>query len=570
MFKFTEIGIDLGGNEIKIAEADRVKFDTDIDSDLNHLKAYKSYPVNCEAYSEEYFKLLKKSIKDFAKTFKKGSLSLNISLPINKHTNAMFLNVPSVNKKDLEVGIKFEAEQALALEEITDAQFTWKIINEYPELNEYEVLLATIDRNIVKTLSQFKTIHCKVNRVMLQPILLERFAKGNDVMVDFGYTNTRIYMYKEGRLTEVDSINISGFTIEKKIEDYLKENAIEGQDEFGEEINAKNIIKKIYVANEMLVSEYEIELIKDISEVLKKTISKLIDEIKRVVRSFELQNGLNVDNVYYMGELSNLRYFPETLEAELDLQTKPLNIINKDIDGTKYDLASLTMMDAKLKDDTNFTQYIKANIDFSSIIVAILAISLSIGMAFFLINAKYDRVLNEQTQEANQQMETIGGLDRDIENANKDINRNQEFIRKIDDLKSQKKWLSDILYVIPDVTPNTIVVKKIDIVNKEVEIVGYGADYSSVGFFSSELEKIGTLNLNTLIDTVEEGDVYSVITDDIKNVSEKYKMNKTFTMTLSFKGGLLDHASNYDFDNSEANAEPAIEQEIEPSQQNPK
>lgn len=666
MASFSEIGIDLGVHEIKIAEANKVKLDGGISSDLNHLKSYKSYPVDCQAYSDEYFKLLKTSIKDYAKVFKKKGLSLNISLPINKHTNSMFLTVPSVSKKDLETGIKFEAEQALALEEIKDAQFTWKIINEYPELNEYEVLLATIDEKIVKALSGFKTIKWKVNRVMLQPILLERFSKGNDIMVDFGYTNTRVYMYKEGKLAEVESINISGFSIEKKIDDYLKDNNIEGKNDFGEEINAKNIIKKAFIPNELIkdinyvvedetddissnINETEIssnedmerinkefemakqnndtfflpdygdeneeiveknedsetvfydiedteeltdiedehtdteeltnvdleteadleteevfeksefdeaKIVEEVSELLQSPINKLIDEIKRVIRSFELQNGINIDNVYYVGELSNFKYFTEKLESQLDLPTKPLNIVNKDIDSLKYDLASLSMLDAKLKDDTNFTSFIKANVDYQSMIIAILAISLSVGLAFFMINDKYSDVISEQQTQESQQMSTISGLENEIATIQQSMDKNTAFIDRIEGLKNQKKWLSDILYVIPDITPNNVVIKKINIVNENVQILGYGADYSSIGFLSAELEKIGLVKIETIEDfNPADGKVYSVVNSNA-TVSDKFIMTKEFNMTLDYKGGLLNHGVNYDTENSDLSEDP--------------
>lgn len=540
MLKFSEIGIDLGVYEIKIAEVDKVNLIDNVDSDLNHLKSYKSYSVDCEAYSEEYFKLLRKSIKDFAKTFKKRSLSLNFSLPINKYTNTLFLNVPSVSKKDLEDGIKFEAEQVLALEEIKDVQFTWKAINEYPELNEYEILLATISSNIVKSLAHFKTISWKINRVMLQPVLLERFSKGNDIIVDFGHANTRIYMYKEGKLSEVDSVKISGFTIEKKIEEYLEFNNIEGEDDFGEELNAKNLIKKSYVENDLI--DEEDEMLKEIAEVIKSPLTKLIDEIKRIIRSFELSSSVNIDNVYYVGELSNLKYFMETLEAELDLPVTPLNIIAKDIEDIKYDLAGLSMMDAKLKDDTNFTKFIKANIDYTSILIAILAISLSTGIALKMMDTKYETIISVQSREESQQRVTIDGLQNDISSAQHSIDESQSFITKIEMLRAEKRWLSDILYVIPDVTPTTVVIKDLNIVDKEVKIKGYGADYSAVGFLSAELEKIGEVEIETLTDyTHTDGEVFSVVTDEPENISNKFLMTKNFSMTLKYQGELLNH-----------------------------
>lgn len=635
MFKFKEVGIDLGSNSIKIARIDKTGSTSSLNPILSQLKDYKTYPVNCEPYTAEYYQLLKSCIKDFSKTYKLFKLSLNITIPVdNVHSHINFIDMPIVSEKLLGEGVKLEAEQKMAMEGITDSHFTWKIIKEDMGLEEYRILLANLEKDIVKALTQFKTIKWRINRVMLQPVVLERIVESNDIVLDMGHSSTRVYLYADGKLAQVEVIDIGGKDVLNDVKNYLEENSIEdisaedilkqvpmynetlGDDVFDRDLDKENFADYDpfeddndndgdvlfldeshyeeetndddieYLEKEMFIEEnedeevesineflenndlqdietkdenfedvkdlediedetYDPELIKELSLAIDGKVKRIIEEVKGIVRMFELQVSSSVESIFYMGQLSNLTFFKESIEAELELELKPVDILDinneQDDNVTLYSLASLVSMDAELKDDTNFAKFIKANIDYSSIIVIALTLSLSVGFTFKVIDDKYTERISELSAIEAEQSQTISNLQRDIDVAQESIDKSNDFIQKMNMLKAQKKWLSDILYVIPERTPLTIVIKDLSIEDGTITLGGYSSDYSSIGFFANKLEDIAEVS----IDSIEERDnpevIYSVTMDNPELISDKYIVKHSFQITLKYQDTLLEH-----------------------------
>lgn len=634
MFKFKEVGIDLGSNSIKIARIDKTGSTSSLNPILSQLKDYKAYPVNCEPYTAKYYQLLKSCIKDFSKTYKLSKLSLNVTIPVdNVHSHINFIDMPIVSEKLLSDGVELEAEQKMAIEGITDSHFTWKIIKEDMGLSEYRILLANLEKDIVKALTQFKTIKWRVNRLMLQPVVLERIAESNDIVLDMGYSSTRVYLYADGKLAQVEIIDIGGKDVLNDVKNYLEENSMKdisaedilkqvpmyketlGDDVFDRDLDKENFAdydhfendgdvlfldeshyeeetndddiedlekevfieenedREVKLVNEFLENKdlqdietkdenpedvkgledvedetYDPELIKELSLAIDEKVKRIIEEIKGIVRMFELQAGSSVDSIFYVGQLSNLTFFKESIEAELELELKPVDILDindeQNDNVTLYSLASLVSMDAELQDDTNFTKLIKANINYSSIIVIALAISLSVGFTFKVIDDKYTERISELNAVEMEQSYTISDLQRDIDVAQESIDKSNNFIQKMDMLKAQKKWLSDILYVIPERTPLTIVIKDLSIADGTVVLGGYSSDYSSIGFFANKLEDIAEVNIDS-IDSIKGKNnpevIYSVTLDNPELISDKYIVKYSFQITLKYQDTFLEH-----------------------------
>lgn len=582
MLKRKEIGIDLGSNSIKIAIIDKTSINTSIydsdNPDLSYLGPHEVYQVDCEPYSEEYYKLLKASLKKFAKKNKLGLLSLNISIPVDNITNStvMFINMPAVNDKVLKDGINFEAEQEMALNNVVNSYHTWKIIDKYDELNEYKIMLATMREDIVNALSKFKTINWKVNRLMLQPIVLERIVSNDDVIIDFGHHFTKIYLYEQGKLKQTELIQFGGKTIIETIEKHLEENNIENKD-------VMELAQSIYVKNDFIenfkdsnssdindddysdyISELEIpelekgesfgndilqnellekkNLINDLVDLFKDKIMFLTDEIKRIIRTYELQNGLSIENVYYIGGLSNMKYLKEFVGAELNMSLKSINIIAGEEDNDCYSIAGLTSMDPELNDDTNFSKFIKANIDYASISIATLAIILSVGLSLKVMDTNYSEMITNLTSIRTSQETTLGEINNDIISVQDEIVKNADFINKIKDLKNEKKWLSDILYMVPNMTPTTVAIKDMSISSNNIIIQGYSSNYSSIGFFVKKLERLGEVNIDSISEySDEDGNIYSVSMDKPELISDKFKITQSFTLSLTYNDTLIEH-----------------------------
>ncbi|HHT98369.1 MAG TPA: hypothetical protein GXZ90_10810 [Clostridiales bacterium] len=584
MFNFKEIGIDLGSYSIKIATIEKQDRFNSLNLKLIHLRKHEVYNVDCEPYTEKYYQLLKDCIKKFSKKYKIKLLSINISIPVDKQiSNVTFFNMPIVGDKLLNDGVSFEAEEKMASEGISNSHYAWKISNEYEELSEYEILLSTVRKDVISALSQFKSITWKLNRFLLQPILLERVVSSNDVIIDLGHKSTRIYIYTKGKLSKVETIETGGQHLLSNIEEYIKNNVTYNDNN----INAKDIIKSISIYNERIQDnfpyetspllekqdnnnakideaqdslsyqdddeykdqvkhvDYNNELILELSKLISKDTDRLIDEIKRIIRMYELENGLNIDEVYYVGELSKLTYFKESIESELDIELKPvdvLNTINDDENAFLYAMAGLVSMDPHLKDNTDFVKYIRSNIDYTLIIIGLLTLSLSVGLSLKKVDKKYDIIRDNLNEIINEQNQTTRQLEDNMNEINKDINNNDKFINRMESLSNEKKWLSDILYVIPDKTPITIAIKQMEIIDKKVVLTGYSSNYSSVGFFANELEKIGEVNINSISDYNNgDGEIYSVTMDTPELISDDFKATKLFTITLNYNNQLLEH-----------------------------
>ena len=262
---------------------------------------------------------------------------------------------------------------------------------------------------------------------------------------------------------------------------------------------------------------------------------------------YELQNGTSVDSVYYVGQLSQLKFLKETIESELDVKLKPVSFLDMSDEGDSdvtYNLASLVSMDTQLKDSTDFSSNIRANVDYSSLIIILLMMSLSVGLAFKVMIDKYNEQLSELQMTESTQMQTISSLESDISMLHQSIHESERFIDRIEDLKAQKKWLSDVLYVTPERTPLTISIYNFSIVDNKVTLEGYSSDYSSIGFFAEKLGDIAHVEIDSINDFSESedsSDTYTVTLENPELISDKYKVTKTFTMTLTYEGPLLTH-----------------------------
>lgn len=676
-FKFKELGIDLGNSTIKIATVDKIHTRTSsMIPVLNRLGAHEVYSVDCTPYSPEYFSFLKSCLKQFSKKYKLRNISLNITIPLdNLESHIHFFDMPIVDKKLLSDGVSYEAEQLMDSESIYNSEYTWKINEEKVATKEYEILLATLSKSLINSLASFKTINWKVNRLILQPVLLERFTENNDVIIDFGHLSTRVYLYKKGLLSETELINIGAKQLIEKVKIYLdnhqiqdvsaqeiikhvairnkkweeivhipkskeqensefvdefldnlsdtvnkdsdedsnltnadldsflmdlgadnsddqekvvevakKEDLNETLDEVDSFLSDLNIVpnqedyesfnepklkehKKLELLNEeesellekkgehpsevelfdeesKKEDEYDEDLLRELSFVIDEDINSMVTEIKRAIRMFELKTGQSVDNIYYFGQVSKMSILTSIIESELEMKLKPIEILDMAEEGlvSLYSIASLASMDPKLKDNTDFSKHIKPNIDYNSVIVILLTLALTTGLAFKLISDKYQEEISNLNSIAPTQQQTLMKLNDDISSLNSRIADYDSFIERTDALKAQQKWLSDVLYLLPDRTPLTIAIHDIAILDGQVTIKGYSSDYSSIGFFANKLEDIAKIEIKSIDEfNPSDGNIYSVTMDEPELISDKYKIEKEFTITLSYEGTLLDH-----------------------------
>lgn len=524
----TEIGIDLGSYEIKIAYVQGATKNEN--SELNHLKKSACYPVVGKMYSQEYFSSVRNAIKDFSKKIKKKRLSLNFAIPYNKKTGIMALKVAKAEEKDVTLGVRFEAEQLTGIS-YNKHKTLWKKITDFPEEKQMEVLFASVDSKLMSQISKFKTVNWKVNRVIHQPVVLERFAKKNDIVLDFGYKSSRIYMYRNGRLFEVETLPVGFYHLEEKTKEFLQERAIEVEDFYG-------LMDKIEMSNDFVKSELEgLEL--EVSNNLEPMILNLISETKKVVRSFELKNGLMLDTIFLTGSLFEIKYLSDVVSSELDLETRTLETVAKNTEETKYEIASLISIPYKKEEKLNFAQFARTNVDYTSMATGVATVALSAGLILSGLNHKYEDLVSSQERTLSEQSRTMETITTKSSQYEEIIRSSRDYIQKVEQISGDNEpWLSSALVVIPELTPLTISVTNMEVDGSKIVLKGYSSDYSSIGFFANKLEDFGTVNISSIKNYSKKKKKYTVTTENPEDVSKKYLVTKQFEMTVEHNGSL--------------------------------
>lgn len=486
----------------------------------------KSYKVEEDINRDSYYVFLKDCIEDFTKENNIKFASLNFTLPyIENKSEILFLNTPIIGERVLKKGIKYEVEELILEKELAEIHYLWDINEINEEKQEYEMLLSFIEEKIISELLKLKSLKWTINTIKIQPTTIEKLVKNNAIVIDFGHRATRLYFYKGGKLVDVDIISSGGKRLTELIKDELS---------IADDKEAIEIKHSSYV-NDNLEQDYNLSediYIQAASLKITDEIKYTVSEIKRLIRAFELQNNLEIDNIYYVGESFNLLFFIDMISNELGVEITPLNSLLPNTCNhipNKYIFAiSAITIDDDYYENLNFSKFSKFHIDFSPIIMGLLCLSIVLHLSFYKIHNEYDNRIDEIKSINTKQEETIEKLNSDIQLTRESQKEDIVLINAIDKIQNQKKWLSDILYILPKKVPNGIILKEININNEEIVLHGYAKDYSSIGFFAIELEKDLKVNINN----IESEDNQNIFTHKIEDTD---RIKNTEAMTQSFK-----------------------------------
>ena len=532
--KHEKIGIDLGTYTIKMVVIEEV-------SDIFRIKYAKIYKVDS---SKDYYKFLKKCIKDFTEENGIRFASFSFSIPYTPEImNIEFLQMPIVDKKILKKSLKYEIEERELTDDLDSIYYNWEIlnknVNEYD--SEYDIILATIEKKIIKELSELKTVKWKIDNIELQPITVGRLIEGDSVVVDFGNKATRIYLYKNGKISGIEQVSFGGENLTQIVKDITGISDIE---------EVENIKKQCFISNELITIDVSRE-IEECSIAITKEVYQTFEEIKRLIRSFELKNNIMVEEIYYIGETSNLLYFTELFSKELDVNIKPLELLTpKDEEEMLSDLKIYTLAGSSTLFEKylylpvlNFSKFTRFQVDLTPIIIGLACTSLSMHLGVYGIHKKYDKHIEDLNKIQSKQNVIIDELDREIEEVSFVKDKNEKTINTIKELIDEKKWLSDILYVLPDKTPSETVIAKVNSKDGIVVLNGYTKNYSDIGFLAMELEKLGEVTIDSVQNEIG-GEIYPVEYKELENTKEDKVMRRVFQITLKYNDTLISHDGN--------------------------
>ena len=261
-----------------------------------------------------------------------------------------------------------------------------------------------------------------------------------------------------------------------------------------------------------------------------------------------MQNSIIVEDVYYLGGTSNILYFIELLERELEVRIRDLDLltptdtVEHEKDLKQYTLASSAILYKKYNyfNDLNFSKNTRFQINLTPIIVGIACASIVMHAGTYYVNTKYDEHIEELQQVQRQQNSSIERLNSEMSSINSSNSSARMSIDAINGLLAQQKWLSDILYILPDKVPTDTIISNILCEEGNILLKGYTTNYSDIGFFAIALEEFGQVTVDVIENDVTEP-ISPIEIEGVDDISDEDKISKSFVISLMYNGPRLDN-----------------------------
>lgn len=511
---YKKIGIDLGVNFIKIS---RIK----VKNNNYIIESAKKYNVSYDYNNKEYFDLVRKFLRDFLRINKIIFADLHFTIPCdNENLIVKPFSIPYVEEKLLNKTIEYEIETTI-LSNIEEYEYKYIITNKPEDLSDidkffdYDITVALLKKEIIELILDFNSFKWKVKNIEPQISLGSKIIKDNSIIIDFGYELTRIYLYRDGQGIDLDIVPIGS----KNFTDPVKSFSMDKIDE--------DFLDSELAA--FFIGEKHEELSEKITQITKS----FTNEFKRSIRAMELNNQILVKNFYYSGGLANIQYFINYISEDLSVELKPLEITEDYTyeEGSiknKNDFIFSILSTLDINRPFNFLYNRKKKIDYNSILIGLICGSIALNIGVYDINRRYIKRIDD-TEFLLEEINNINeDLDLEIEALNNNIDRNNIIIGRVQNLKDKKKWLSDILFILPGETPSNTSIDLINIEAENAKLSGYSEDYSSVGYLAMALEEYGEVSITKVGES--SGD---------NKIENNISLHKAFDLDIKYKGRLV-------------------------------
>lgn len=521
------IGIDLGSYSVKFSVLEKV-------NNYYYVKYKKSYPVPRED-DLDYGEWLKSVIADFMKQNQIGKADLCFNFAEQTpQTIVRFFEMPKLSRKEIAQSMVYEIEEKTLIEDLKSIFYKWSILSQDAENNN--ILLVITEKDFILDLKKkIKNRKWKIKAIEPQIVSAGRLITGNAGVIDFGHNGTRFTVYKDGKPYFFKEISIGGKDLTQRIADYYADLGL-----VKDEKERLQIAERLKHEKGCILSGYEdIEsdpVSRELSHLLEEPVQNLVNEIKQAFRMFEMRDDYAFEKLYYTGDGAKLRYLVNLVERELNFDLEPLNrfVPESDENGESHEgngsfifaHGSALYNDFPYLNSLNFALVRSYKPDFKNLLAGTLAFSLLFNLGLVGTDYIVNRRLDTANAEINKQRQQLASIQRQINDANKVINDYKDLESFVRFILDQKKWLSDILYVLPSYTTDGVVIKSMTIKDGQIVMKGYAKNYSQVGFFAISLEKLGRVK----IDSVEN------MTDSSVFLSKRGDLTKQFTITLYLDG----------------------------------
>ena len=526
---YENIGVDLGHRFLKISLLE-------MEEEENYIVDYEKYYIDKDLSLREYFKLVDDSIKEFYNSNNIKKANLHFSLPPDKEN--VYISIHKMNMIDevLVEDIVFNEIEAYIELDRRKFKHIYKVVAREEEENQMKVLSALVNKKLIESILNLGNRNRIIKNIEPQLYVPIDIIKGNQLLIDFGYDSTRIYLYIDGKLNDVDIIPMGN----RKYIDVVKEMFTPiNRDE------AEDILKNSQVLS--TINQEETDQIingdrnfRELFEEITSLTKDLAESLKRIVRVMELSNQIVLGDIIYTGGMGNIKNLSAFISKEMDIEFKPFNFYNignstftiKEKDDEEVidqlsDYGSVVkdylddlekqvqlsdgagqkkskelqaymfsiMATVNTDSDFNFIKDKRFYLDRTAVLIGIICGSIILHSGMIFLNKKYERKIGL----GNTYLSDLSGknseLESEIDSLYYNIDRNKTIINRVENLEAKKKWISDILYVLPLETPANTVLTNISIEPGHAVVTGYSEDYSSVGYLAIALEDYGEVTI---------------------------------------------------------------------------
>jgi len=490
MFKKTLVGVDLGAHSIKCA----VLRSNEASYIIIHKK---EYPLS-EAGNKTLVEYLEDVLFDFVKSNRIKNPLFCLSLPYAPpKTLVMILDLPLLPDKDIARSIPFEIQKRMLVQNMETVFYKWSILQKTQE--KIKVLLVVMEKDVVREILGSKKLSRMIKVIEPQFVSLSRIVTGNVMLVDLGHTGTRVIVCRDGKPVYLQQINVGGLDITKAIKDKFSLDDLSQAEKVKHEEGAMD-------------EDYRV------SVVAADPVKILLEEMSNIVQSIRVNEGLEVDEVYYTGNAGALKFLPEHLSRAIGCDVKPLNLTSDSLTaGEDYSYA--VACGAALFEDVPDLQGINfANVkdtgpagEFS--VKVLFFVALAAGLLFQLGVAGLQNIAESRLEKVTAWHEEVEAQIEAYERQNQIYAMQLQQYRNIRSLidRDKESFSSDILRILIEKTPKNIYVEEvsIDAVSGLVKLKGLSPNYSDIGFFAIALEELFWLEIDT-IEEVPEGHRFTI------------------------------------------------------------
>lgn len=507
------------------------------------LDSVERYPATHEFGSKGYFKEVKKQLADISKRhgIKRAVLHITLANLDNDTSSIQFLTLPTKDDKVIKKAVSFELGQDDTLERVDDVQTTWKKvpIDEDIEAEDKTGLeVHTLTKSLLFQLAQLRKLKWTVASITLQPEAIADTVTGHTAVIDLGHASTRVYLYKDGRLAHLDVIESGGRSMNERIKQ-----SVDSDDSALFHDWKTNVSLASDLSPDPSLTGHALS----VASIVGEETLYILDEIKRVIRGFELQEFITIETVVYAGGGTHVPHFPEALENKLSKSITPLDTLVRGEMSDRADTVegsigfeALVLLDTdRAIESVNFAPSLRYQFDYVAILIAVVCLSLVMHAGVYVLNQRYDDTLMDLTSQQTSQIKTEEELSIKTRELTLDIRQKEALTERIYGLQNHKHWLSDMLFVLPDKTPQEVAIRRINLSGHTTKIEGYARDYSDVSMLAIELEELGAVSIDALdrfdpVDnTYAEGPMYSehMKDTDIPNATQGLPLYFELTLT---------------------------------------